>query len=114
VPRSANIEGGIEAAVTIKINTFRKGATLMATPSHVQKGLGFHPWMTKDGNGAVSGRISMSFGSRGFKFGDDFSPMVFGFGALKPIGFGFGLVFHPWISNGYIRNKSFGIKTHVL
>ena len=41
-------------------------------------------------------------GSRGFGFGDDFTPMVFGFGAPKPIGFGFGFGFSPvdiqWIS----------------
>ena len=56
----------------------------------------------KDGNGAVSGRISAGFGSCGFGFGDDFSPTVFGFGAPKPIEFGFGFV-HPWISNGYLK-----------
>jgi hypothetical protein len=55
----------------------------------------FHPWMTKDVNGVVSGQISAGFGSRGFRFGDDFSPMVFGFGALKPIEFGFGFGFSP-------------------
>ena len=52
----------------------------------------------KDGSGAVSGRISAGFGSRGFGFGDDFSPTVFGFGAPKPIGFGFPPVDIQWIS----------------
>jgi hypothetical protein len=66
--------------------------------------------MSKDGNGAVLGQIFAGFGSRGFGFGDDFSPMVFGFGALKPIGFSFGCGFPPVD----IQNKSFGIKTHVL
>ena len=82
----------------------------MAIPSHVHKGLGFHPWMIKDGNGVVLGRISASFGSHGFRFGDDFSPTVFGFGPPKPIGFGFSFGFPPVD----IRNKSFRIKTHVL
>ena len=58
--------------------------------------------MTKDGSGVVSVRISASFGSRGFGFGDDFSPTIFGFGPPKPIGFGFGFDFPPvdiqWIS----------------
>jgi hypothetical protein len=40
----------------------------------------------------------VGFGFCGFRFGDDFSPMVFGFG----IGFGFGFGFPPadiqWIS----------------
>ena len=58
--------------------------------------------MSKDRSGSVSGRISAGFGSRGFGFGDDFSPTVFGFGAPKPIGFGFGFGFPPvdiqWIS----------------
>jgi len=40
---------------------------------------------SKDGSGAVSGRISAGFGSRGFGFGDNFPPTVFGFG----FGFGF-------------------------
>ena len=52
--------------------------------------------------GAVLGRISAGFGSRGFGFGDDFSPTVFGFRAPKPIGFCFGFGFPPmdiqWIS----------------
>ena len=48
--------------------------------------------------GAVLGRISAGFGSRGFGFGDDFSPTVFGFGAPKPIGFGFPPVDIQWIS----------------
>jgi hypothetical protein len=61
-----------------------------------------HPY--KDGNGAVSGRISAGFESRGF--GDDSSPMVFGFGAPKPIEFGF--------SPMDIQNKSYGVKTHVF
>ena len=46
--------------------------------------------------------VKFGFGSRRFGFGDDFSPMVFGFGALKPFGFGFGFGFPPvdiqWIS----------------
>ena len=50
---------------------------------------------SKDGNGAVSGRISAGFGSCGFGFGDDFSPTVFGFEALKSIGFGFSFGFPP-------------------
>jgi hypothetical protein len=58
--------------------------------------------MSKDGNGAVLGQISVGFGFRGFEFGDDFSPMVFRFGALKPIGFSFRCGFPPvdiqWIS----------------
>ena len=53
---------------------------------------------SKDGSRAVSGRISVGFGSRGFGFGDDFSPTVFGFGAPKPIGFGFPPVDIQWIS----------------
>ena len=54
--------------------------------------------MSKDGNGVVSGRISTGFGSCGFGFIDDFSPTVFGFGAPKPIGFGFPPVDIQWIS----------------
>ena len=54
----------------------------------------------KDGNGSVSGRISVVFGSSGFV--DDFSPTVFWFGASKLIGFGFGFGFSPadteWIT----------------
>jgi hypothetical protein len=61
----------------------------------------------KDGNGSVSGRISAGFGSSGFGFGDDFSPTVLGFGAPKPIGFGFRFGFSPvdtqWI---YVWNKN--------
>ena len=57
---------------------------------------------TKDSNGVVLGRISADFGSCGFRFGDDFLPTVFGFGAPKLIGFGFGFGFPPmdiqWIS----------------
>jgi hypothetical protein len=49
----------------------------------------------KDGNGAVSGRISVGFRSHGFGFGDDFSPMVFRFVAPKPNGFGLGFGFPP-------------------
>jgi hypothetical protein len=49
-------------------------------------------------------------GSSGFRFGDDFSPTVLGFGAPKPTGSISGLVFHPCIPNGYL----FEIKTHVL
>jgi hypothetical protein len=64
----------------------------------------------KDGNGAVLGWISVGFGSCGFRFGDDFSPTVFGFRAPKAIGFSFGFGFPPVD----IRNKSFGIKTHVF
>ena len=65
---------------------------------------------SKDGNGSGLERISTGFGFCGFGFGDGFSPMVFGFGAPKLIGFGFGFGFPPVD----IRNKSFGIKTHVL
>jgi hypothetical protein len=60
------------------------------------------PPTSKDGNGAVSGRISAGFGSSGFGFGLDFLPTVFGFGAPKLIGFGFGFGFSPvdiqWIT----------------
>ena len=52
----------------------------------------------KDGNVVVSSQISTGFGSCGFGFGDDFSPTVFGFGAPKPIGFGFLPVDIQWIS----------------
>ena len=58
--------------------------------------------MPKDGSGSVSGRISAGFGFCGFGFGDDFSPVVFGFGAPKLIGFDFGFGFSPvdieWIT----------------
>jgi hypothetical protein len=64
----------------------------------------------KDGSGSGSGQMSAGFGSCGFRFGDDFSPIVFGFGFGFGIGFGFGFGFSPVD----IRNKSFGIKTHVL
>jgi hypothetical protein len=47
----------------------------------------------KDGNRTVLGQISAGFESHGFGFINDFSPTVFGFGALKPIGFGFGFGF---------------------
>jgi hypothetical protein len=49
----------------------------------------------KDGNGAVSGRISAGFGSSVFGFGLDFWPTVFRFRAPKLIGFGFGSGFSP-------------------
>jgi hypothetical protein len=56
----------------------------------------------KDGNGAVSGRISAGFRSSGFGFGLEFLPTVFGFGSMKLIGFGFGSGFSPvdiqWIT----------------
>ena len=56
----------------------------------------------KDGNGSVSGRISVGFEFCRFGFGDDFSPAVFGFGLPKIIGFGFGFGFSPvdtqWIT----------------
>jgi hypothetical protein len=52
--------------------------------------------------GAVLVRISAGFGSSGFGFDLDFSPTVFGFGAPKLIGFGFGSGFSPvdiqWIT----------------
>ena len=54
--------------------------------------------MTKDGSGSGLGRISAGFGFCGFGFGDGFSPTVFGFGAPKPIGFGFPPVDIQWIS----------------
>jgi len=38
---------------------------------------------SKDGNGSVLDRISAGFEFRGFGFGYDFSPMVFGFGPPK-------------------------------
>ena len=53
---------------------------------------------TQDGNGAVSGQISVDFGSCRFGFGNDFLPTVFGFGTPKPIGFGFPSVDIQWIS----------------
>jgi hypothetical protein len=59
---------------------------------------------TRDGNGLGLGRIPAGFGSCGFGFADDFSPMVFCFGFGFGIGFGFGFGFHPWISNGYPIN----------
>jgi hypothetical protein len=64
-----------------------------------QNNTGPNGWF-KDGNGAVSGQISMGFRFCGFGFGDDFSPTVFRFGASKPIGFGFGfpLADIQWIS----------------
>jgi hypothetical protein len=34
----------------------------------------------RDGSGSGSGRVSAGFGSYGFRFRDDFSPTVFGFG----------------------------------
>jgi hypothetical protein len=50
----------------------------------------------------VLGRISAGFGSSGFGFVLDFSLTVFGFGAPKLIGFGFGCGFSPvdiqWIT----------------
>jgi hypothetical protein len=56
----------------------------------------------KDGSRSGSGRISTGFGSCGFRFGDDFSPTVFGFGFGFGIGFSFGFGFSPvdiqWIS----------------
>ena len=55
----------------------------------------------KDGNGSGLGWISTGFGFCGFGFGDGFSPMVFGFGPRNQSGSVSGLVFHPWISNGY-------------
>jgi hypothetical protein len=66
--------------------------------------------MSKDSSGSVLGRIPAGFGSCGFGFGDGFSPTVFGFGFGFGIEFGFGFGFSPVD----IRNKSFGIKTHVL
>jgi hypothetical protein len=60
-----------------------------------------------DGSGLILGRISTDFGSSGFGFGDNFAPTVLGFGALKPIRFGFGFSFSPvdiqWI---FIWNKN--------
>ena len=41
-----------------------------------------------------SGRIIAGFGSS--RFGDDFSLMIFGFGASKPIGFGLSPVDTQW------------------
>jgi hypothetical protein len=67
----------------------------------------------KDGNGAVSGRISAGFGSSRFGFGLDFSPTVFGFGAPKLIGFGFGSGFSS-VDIQWITDKSLWIKIHVL
>ena len=52
----------------------------------------------KDGNRSGLGRISAGFGFYGFRFGDGFSPTVCGFGAPKPIGFGFPSVDIQWIS----------------
>ena len=49
----------------------------------------------KDANGSVSSRISVGFESSGFRFGNDFSYVVFEFGArnLSVLD----LVFYPWI-----------------
>ena len=52
----------------------------------------------RDGNGSVSGRVSAGFGPSGFGFGDDFSPTIVGFGAPKPIGFGFSPMATQWIT----------------
>ena len=56
----------------------------------------------RDGNGSVSGWISVSFGFCGFGFGYDFLPTIFGFRGPKLIGFGFGFGFSPadtqWIT----------------
>ena len=48
--------------------------------------------MFKDGNDSVSSQISAGFESSGFRFGNDFSSVVFEFGPPKPIGFGFGFL----------------------
>jgi len=40
-----NHRGDIEATTKSKRDAFRKVATPMAPPSHVQSGPGFHPWM---------------------------------------------------------------------
>ena len=40
-----NHRGDIEATTKSKHDAFRKVATPMAPPSHVQSGSGFHPWM---------------------------------------------------------------------
>jgi len=45
--------------------------------------------LLKDGSGEALGRISTGFEFCGFGFGNDFSLMVFGFGAPKLIEFGF-------------------------
>ena len=42
----SNHRGDIEATTKSKRDAFRKVATPMAPPSHVQSGPGFHPWMT--------------------------------------------------------------------
>ena len=66
----------------------------------------------RDGSGSGSVRVSAGFGFSCFRFGVGFSPTVFRFG----FGFGFGFGFKFWFT-GYlmdIRNKLFGIKTHVL
>lgn len=60
---------------------------------------------SKNGNGAVSGRISAGFGSSGFGFGDCFSPTVFGFGYPKISGFGVDFQFYLRITFG-ASNKS--------
>jgi hypothetical protein len=67
---------------------------------------------SRDGSGSGSVRVFAGFGFSGFGFGVGFSPTVFRFG--------FGLGFGFWFlvsTRGYpmdIRNKSFGIKTHIL
>jgi hypothetical protein len=55
----------------------------------------------RDGSGSGLGWIPVGFGSCEFGFGDGFSPTVFGFGFGLVLGSVSGLVFHPWISNGY-------------
>ena len=53
---------------------------------------------SKDGNGSVLDRISAGFEFRGFGFGYDFSPMVFGFG---PETYCSSLVFHYPMDNRF-------------
>ena len=69
--------------------------------------------MSKDGNGTISGRLYVGLGSRGFRFGVISHLCFSGLGPETNM-----VWFQVWFSiHGYsmdIRNKSFGIKSHVL
>jgi hypothetical protein len=64
------------------------------------------PLLFKDGNGAVSGRISAGFESGGFGFRGSFSPTVFGFRYLKHCGFGADFHLYPRITIGAPKQSS--------
>ena len=55
----------------------------------------------KDCNGSDLRWISTGFGFCEFRFGIGFSPWFSGSGPRNHSGSVLGLVFHPWISNGY-------------